>query len=47
MANIDDLTHDELMRQPEPGDFVLAFGKYHGRTLDQIANTDRGLLYLD
>lgn len=28
-------------------EFVLPFGKHKGRTLDQVAETDKGLLYLD
>jgi hypothetical protein len=27
--------------------FRLTFGKYSGKTLDEIGSTDRGLLYLD
>lgn len=27
--------------------YVLTFGKYRGRTLDDVASTDDGLLYLD
>jgi len=27
--------------------FRLGFGKYAGRTIDQVAETDEGLLYLD
>lgn len=27
--------------------FVMPFGKYKGKTLDEIAKTDEGLLYLD
>ena len=27
--------------------FTLYFGKYTGKTLDQIAESDEGLLYLD
>jgi len=28
-------------------DYVMPFGKYEGKTLNEIANTDKGLLYLD
>ncbi len=28
-------------------EFKLSFGKYKGKTLDRIAETDEGLLYLD
>ena len=28
-------------------DFVMPIGKYRGMTLDKIASTDEGLLYLD
>ena len=31
----------------KPGAFVMLFGKYKGKRLNQIATTDRGLLYLD
>jgi hypothetical protein len=33
----------------DPGMYVLNFGKpqYRGKTLDEIATTDAGLLYLD
>ena len=31
----------------EPGDFVMPVGKYKGKTLDEIAESDEGLLYLD
>lgn len=31
----------------QAGDFVLLFGKYRGQTVDQIAQDDQGLLYLD
>ena len=27
--------------------FVMPFGQYKGKTLDEIAQTDKGLLYLD
>jgi hypothetical protein len=28
-------------------DYVFPFGQYRGKTLDEIATTDKGLLYLD
>ena len=31
----------------ESQDYVLTFGKYNGETLDQIAGSDEGLVYLD
>lgn len=31
----------------DPGRYVLRFGRHSGRTLDDIASTDDGLLYLD
>jgi len=31
----------------QAADFALPFGKYQGKTLDEVAKTDRGLLYLD
>ena len=31
----------------DPGAFEMPFGKHKGKTLDQIAETDQGLLYLD
>jgi hypothetical protein len=30
-----------------PGSTVIRFDRYSGRTIDQIAQSDRGLLYLD
>lgn len=34
--------------EPEDyGSFVMPFGKYAGQTLDDIASTNSGLLYLD
>lgn len=32
---------------PDPGKFVMPFGKHADKTLDKIAGTDEGLLYLD
>ena len=29
------------------GDFKLTFGKYNGKTLDQVAESDEGLLWVD
>jgi hypothetical protein len=31
----------------EAANYVLPFGKYQGRLIDEIARTDQGLLYLD
>lgn len=31
----------------EARDFKLTFGKYQGKTLDDVASTDAGLKYLD
>jgi hypothetical protein len=31
----------------EASKFVIEFGKYKGKTLDQIAESDEGLKYLD
>lgn len=31
----------------QAAEFVMPFGKHQGRTLDQIAERDNGLLYLD
>lgn len=31
----------------EAADTAISFGKHKGRTLDQIGETDEGLLYLD
>lgn len=31
----------------KPGDHVLTFGKHKGKTIDNVAETDEGLLYLD
>jgi len=45
--NIDDLTCDDLMQEPEPGDVVIPFGKSNGKTIGQIASSDKGLWYLD
>lgn len=37
--------------QPVPfsqaADFVLTFGKHQGKTIDKVAHTDEGLLYID
>jgi uncharacterized protein (DUF3820 family) len=35
------------MKPTKAGRYVLPFGKYRGRTLDDIASTDEGLQYLD
>ena len=45
--SVDELDYDELMKAPDPGDYFLPFGKYAGRTLVEVAETDEGLLYLD
>ena len=29
------------------GNFVFTFGKYSGQSIDKIASSDEGLLYLD
>ena len=31
----------------DPGLFVLPFGQYKDQTLEEVASTDSGLLYLD
>ena len=31
----------------QAGGFVLGFGKYRGRSIEQVAGTDDGLRYLD
>ena len=31
----------------EAADFVMPFGKYKGKTIDEVAVTDEGLRYLD
>lgn len=31
----------------KPGHYRMPFGKYKGQLLDEVARTDRGLLYLD
>jgi hypothetical protein len=40
-----------VSHQPVPfkqaGDYVLTFGKHQGQTIDTVASTDNGLLYLD
>jgi uncharacterized protein (DUF3820 family) len=35
------------MAERSPGKYVMPLGKYSGRTLDEIAATDKGLRYLD
>lgn len=35
------------MKFSEASAFPMPYGKYFGRTLDDIASTDAGLLYLD
>lgn len=32
---------------PKSGDFRLTFGRYNGQTLDEIAQSDEGLKWLD
>jgi len=35
------------MTQSKHGDTQIPFGKYRGRTIDQVAKSDAGLRYLD
>lgn len=35
------------MRFRDASDIRMTFGKYKGKTLDQIGTTDAGLMYLD
>ena len=39
--------HLQIESNNNPLSFVMPFGKYKGLTLDQIATSDEGLLYLD
>lgn len=37
----------QVERMTKIGEFKMTFGRYNGQTLDAIASTDEGLLYLD
>ena len=40
------VSHTEIPFK-EAATYIMPFGKYQGRTIDDIARTDQGLLYLD
>ena len=40
--NTNDLTYDELMKDEDPKDFIMPYGKYKGLSIDEIYTKDQG-----